>query len=324
MNRTERLLDLITYLLNARKPVSWQEIKNHFPEDYDRGVEDSNQRKFERDKAELVSLGIPIAFRSGREAQEGGYVVEKERLFVPEIEFNPNEASLLMLAAGAVLENQNFPYRDQLESALHKLTNLQGQASSPPPEISIDYSSGETQSTLSRWIRRIQDALDRRKTVELQYFAFTTGKKTRRKVNPYGLIFRKGRWTLVGWDHLRRDIRSFVLNRIEDLRINPAKPNSPDYRIPADFSVKDYLNLQPWQIRLHPKMRVKISVSPHRLPELLPQLAAAQRLDDTTFELEVTNKSGLISWILSQKSDSKILEPKSLQRQVRKILNGLQ
>ncbi|MCY3775963.1 MAG: hypothetical protein OXH11_08255 [Candidatus Aminicenantes bacterium] len=49
MNRTERLLDLIAYLLNSTEPVSWREIKNHFPEDYARGVEESNQRKFERD-----------------------------------------------------------------------------------------------------------------------------------------------------------------------------------------------------------------------------------------------------------------------------------
>ena len=54
VNRTERLLDLITYLLNAREPVSWQEIKNHFPDDYSVGIEESNQRKFERDKAELL------------------------------------------------------------------------------------------------------------------------------------------------------------------------------------------------------------------------------------------------------------------------------
>ena len=87
MNRTERLLDLITYMLNAREPVSWQEIKNHFPEDYAQGVEESNQRKFERDKAELISLGIPIDYHSGAGTKKEGYSIEKEKLFLPEVRF---------------------------------------------------------------------------------------------------------------------------------------------------------------------------------------------------------------------------------------------
>jgi len=127
MNRTERLLDLITYLLNAHEPISWQEIKNHFPDDYARGVEESNQRKFERDKAELISLGIPIDYHSGAGAKKEGYIIEEEKLFLPEIEFTAQESSLLMLSASAVLENESFPYRDQLESALHKITSTNHQ-----------------------------------------------------------------------------------------------------------------------------------------------------------------------------------------------------
>ena len=111
MNRTERLLDLITYMLNARDPVSWQEIKNHFPEDYAQGVEESNQRKFERDKAELISLGIPIDYHSGAGTKKEGYSIEKEKLFLPEVRFNPQESSLLMLSASAVLEQNDFPYQ---------------------------------------------------------------------------------------------------------------------------------------------------------------------------------------------------------------------
>ena len=102
---------MITYLLNVREPVSWQDIKNHFPDDYARGIEESNQRKFERDKAELISLGIPIEYQSGPDMKKEGYFIEKEKFFLPEIAFSPQESSLLMLSAGAVLENKSFPYR---------------------------------------------------------------------------------------------------------------------------------------------------------------------------------------------------------------------
>lgn len=323
MNRTERLLDLITYLLNAKEPVSWQDIKNHFPEDYARGVEESNQRKFERDKAELISLGIPIEHESGPDSKKEGYFIEKEKFFLPEIQFTPQESSLLMLSAGAVLEQEGFPYRGQLESALHKIISIQDQVHPPPPEIAITYAAGGKAASRSPWIHEVQDALDRRKTIEIVYHAFTTGETRRRRVNPYGLILRRGSWILAAWDHLRKDLRSFVLTRIKDLKINPRKPGTPDYEIPEDFSLKRYQNQQPWEFDFHEPVQVTIRVSRRRLPELLPQLATAARTGEQTFQLAVTNRTGLISWVLNQKADVQVLEPSPIRTQVREVLQNL-
>ena len=178
LNRTERLLDLITYLLNAQDPVSWQEIKNHFPDDYALGIEESNQRKFERDKSELISLGIPIDYQSRSETQKEGYVVQKERLFLPEIHFSAQEFSLLMLSASAVLENENFPYRDQLETSLHKIISLQRSTDPAPSQIKITYRRDDNEEgSRCPWLPRIQDALERRKWVKFKYYAFTTGRQ---------------------------------------------------------------------------------------------------------------------------------------------------
>ena len=323
MNRTERLLDLITYLLNAHEPISWQEIKNHFPDDYARGVEESNQRKFERDKAELISLGIPIDYHSGAEAKKEGYIIEEEKLFLPEIEFTAQESSLLMLSASAVLENESFPYRDQLENALHKITSTNHQISAPPPDITITYTGGRKSNPRSTWVNQIQDALDRRKTIDVVYHAFSTGETTRRKVNPYGLIFRRGNWTLVGWDHLREDLRSFVLTRIKTLKINARRPGTSDYDIPKKFSLKAYRDQQPWELDLHEPITVTIRVSPHRLPELLPQLTAAKRRPKELFELRVTNRLSLIPWILSHKTDVQVLDPPEICDEIHEVLQGL-
>jgi len=323
VNRTERLLDLITYLLNAKEPVSWRKIKNHFPDDYAKGVEESNQRKFERDKAELISLGIPIDYQGGSEGQKEGYLIRKEKLFLPELKFSTEEFSLLMLAAEAVMGDDTFPYRHQLESALDKITSLQHQIDPPPDEIAITYSPPKAVASQSSLINKIQDALDRRKTIHVRYHAFSTGETTERKVNPYGLIFRRGKWTLVGWDHLRQDLRTFVVTRIENLEVNLRKPGTPDYEIPKDFSLHHYQNQQPWELNIHEAVAVRIRVSPHRLNELLPQLANAASTDENEFELNVTNKSGLISWILSQKTDVVVLDPPEIRGQICQVLGRL-
>jgi proteasome accessory factor B len=323
VNRTERLLDLITYLLNAKEPVSWRRIKNHFPEDYARGVEESNQRKFERDKAELISLGIPIDYQGTSEGQKEGYLIRKEKLFLPEIKFLPQEFSLLLMAAGAVMGDETFPYRHQLESALDKLTSLQSQVDPPPGEMAIWYSPPASIPTQSSTINKIQDALDRRKSVKLRYHAFSTGETTERKVDPYGLIFRKGKWTLVGWDHLREALRTFVVTRIMDLEVNLRRPGTPDYSIPDDFSLHPYQYQQPWELQLHEPLEAKIQVSEHRLNELLPQLINAKASEGGVFELTVTNSSGLVSWILSQKTDVRVLEPIGIRRHIAEALKSL-
>jgi proteasome accessory factor B len=319
MNRTERLLDLITYLLNSREPVSWQEIKNHFPEDYARGIEESNQRKFERDKAELVSLGIPIDYQPGSETKKEGYIIEKEKLFLPEVEFTSPECSLLLLAASAVLESDSFPYREQLESALRKIVH---EDSAPAPGLEIRYSGAHKTHPAS--IQQIQDALDRRKTVRFSYHAFSTGKTSSRQVNPYGLVFRRGQWTLVGWDHTRKDVRSFVLNRISgEVTANQKRPGTPDYRIPPDFSLERYRNQQPWELEVHEPIWATIRVTGHRLLELLPDLANSTPLQEGDFQLRVTNRAGLVSWVLSQRTDVRVLTPAEIHSQICEALEGL-
>ena len=289
MNRTERLLDLITYLLNAHEPVSWQEIKNHFPEDYAKGVEESNQRKFERDKAELISLGIPIDYHSGTGIKKEGYTIEKDKLFLPEIRFTPQESSLLMLSAEAMRENEGFPYRDELESALHKITSISEQISSAPAEITITYTDGQGRRSRSVWVTELQGALERRKTVTFTYHAFSTGETAQRRVDPYGLIFRRGTWTLVGWDHNREDLRSFVLTRVKSLKTNLKRPGTADFEIPSTFSVKSYQNQQPWELDFHLPQEVTLQGSPHRLPELKSQLGPSKKGTPDTFVLKVTN-----------------------------------
>ncbi len=316
-------MDLIAYLLNASEPVSWQEIKNHFPEDYAKGVEESNQRKFERDKAELISLGIPIDYQAGAERKREGYVIRKDRLFLPEIEFTPKESSLLMLSASAVRENDGFPYREQLESALLKLVSLQENLKPPPDSINITYSDHYKETPRAPWIHEIQDALERRKWIQIVYHAFTTGQTKRRKVNPYGLIFRRGSWLVVGWDHLRKDLRSFVLPRIQQLQVNPRRPGTTDFDIPADFSLQRYRDQQPWEFDFHEPMEVDIKLSQHRLTELASQLKSAERLGENLFRLRVTNQHGLISWVLAQKTDVSVLRPPAIQEQICERLRGL-
>ena len=59
MKKIERLLNLVSALLDAEKPLSRQSIRERIPGAYSENDE-SFRRTFERDKDELRALGIPI------------------------------------------------------------------------------------------------------------------------------------------------------------------------------------------------------------------------------------------------------------------------
>ena len=62
-----------------------------------------------------------------------------------------------------------------------------------------------------------------------------------RLVDPYRIIFWNNKWYVIGFCHLRNDIRSFRVDRIESLMLTENKFNRP-----KDFSARDfYKNLLP-------------------------------------------------------------------------------
>ncbi|HTP28044.1 MAG TPA: WYL domain-containing protein, partial [Anaeromyxobacteraceae bacterium] len=121
MKRAERLLDLAAYLLRATKPVSWGAIRDHFSEDYGCS-EEAAIRKFERDKSELVELGVPVRWVKGEEELETGYLIDRDEFYLPNLELEPEDLVLLYMAGSAALAQGVFPYARDLSHALNKLS----------------------------------------------------------------------------------------------------------------------------------------------------------------------------------------------------------
>src|SRR5437588_8382996 len=124
MDRTERLLDLVALLLGTSEPVSFADLREAFPDDYG-GSRDAAERKLERDKAELLQLGVPIEFvppkyEDGRDI--GGYRIDRSAYFLPAPGFEPEEAAALYAAASAALAAGDFPFAHDLAHALRKLS----------------------------------------------------------------------------------------------------------------------------------------------------------------------------------------------------------
>ena len=102
-SRTERLVNLVICLLSTRRFLTAAQIAatvpgyEHDPDDV--REHDAFQRKFERDKAELREMGVPL--ETGRTSAfdtEDGYRIARADYELPEIQLSGEEAAAVGLA----------------------------------------------------------------------------------------------------------------------------------------------------------------------------------------------------------------------------------
>ena len=330
MDRTERLLDLVALLLDAREPISFAELRDLFPEDYGTGSREACERKLERDKAELVALGVPIEHVPPTLEDErdlGGYRIDRKAFYLPDPKLLPEEAAALYAAGAAALAGHDFPFAQDLEHALRKLS-LSG--SSP-----LEARSGAARRLLivrpgdperAGKLRVLGDAVARRKRVRITYRAppaldGTVPDRTDRQIDPYGLAFRTGAWRVVAWCHLRQAQRVFVVDRIEELGVNEQKPNTPDFEIPGGFDAGAEAGRRPWQWIGTPPVEARLRFAPGS--ELLAERAFDAKASDTA-DLRVTFVDGLLPAVLSFGDRVWIEAPPSAREKAAAALRTLQ
>src|SRR5206468_9128682 len=122
-DRSKRLLDLVMILLGARTPVTYREIREQFAA-YQTLNAEAGLRAFERDKADLLDLGVPIRYVTPDEddsLEDGGYVIDLKRFKMPEVRLTRDEISALVLAASVAHAMPGGTYPKIVDLALKKL-----------------------------------------------------------------------------------------------------------------------------------------------------------------------------------------------------------
>jgi proteasome accessory factor B len=329
MHKDQRLLDLAALLLKAAEPVSWREIQEQFPEDY-AGTGDAAIRKFERDKADLLELGIPVRYAAGDEDLPAGYLIDKDEFYLPDLKLPPEDLALLYVAGSAALAQGTFPYARDLAHALNKLSFA---ASAPGASESAALAARRLSEdapaapAVARWLEELSRAIAHEKRVHLHYRGAERREDTDRDVDPYGLFQKGGAWYLAGWCHLRRDLRTFHLSRIVSLSVNAAAPRTPDFTPGKDFSLAELAAREPWEFRVHAPQRCRVRLDAPVSEEVLASFGPRRKVRDeeggVVIEVEATNAEGLLRHVLSLGDGAEILAPRPLRERAREVLTGL-
>lgn len=332
MQKDQRLLDLAALLLKAAEPVSWREIQERFPEDY-AGKGEAAIRKFERDKADLLELGIPVRYAAGDEDLPAGYLIDRDEFYLPDLRLPPEDLALLYVAGSAALADGSFPYARDLAHALNKLSfaarapGASESAALAARRLSGGGEGGEVGAGAAGRVEELSRAIAQKKRVDLVYLGAERRERTERKVDPYGLFQRGGAWFLVGFCHLREDVRTFHVARIQSLEVNAAAPRTPDFAPRADFSLADHATREAWEYRVHDPVLCRVRLDAPASAEVIASFGARAKVAEegsgAIVEVEATNAEGLLRHVLGLADRAEILAPRRLRERARETLSRL-
>ncbi|HTP28002.1 MAG TPA: WYL domain-containing protein [Anaeromyxobacteraceae bacterium] len=318
-----RLLKLAAFLHEQRDPVSRVAIYEAFPDDY-RGSDAAREKKFTRDKEALLSLGIALRFVE-EEGGQGAYVLDLTSSFLPALSFSPEEAAVVWAAGQAALVNYDHPLADDLETALRKL--VVGAKGLPPKAASLETDrAAEDPGRTQKLLAIVTDALTSRRRVRMRY-RNAAGVEADRLLDVYGYAWRRGEWIVVGYCHLRNAIRIFYLRRFIQVKLQPARPHGPDYRIPASFDIRQWSRQEPWDYLAHEARPAAVSFRGSLAEiagKLLPGAGWSRGADGSRVaRLEVRNLKGLVRQVLAWGPEAELVEPEEGRHLAREILDQL-
>jgi proteasome accessory factor B len=196
--KVERLVNLTIALLEARTPMTLSELRRRTGY-YQADNLASSRRMFERDKDELRRLGVPIETRTAPLSEEVGYLIPRRAYELPDVALTAEEVAALSLAI-ELTGTEGTPL------ALAKLAALSPDRAPRPGAVQtrIDVHADAVDA--------VAEAVLSRQAVRFTYRA-ADGSTSKRSLDPYGVVQRRGAWYLVGRDHDRDALRAFRLDR---------------------------------------------------------------------------------------------------------------
>ena len=325
-----RQLSLISFLMAERRPVSALEIKQDV-EGYSEMNDDAFARRFYADRAELEALGIDLKVEKPPEGyfEAELYTLPPENFYLPPIEFSDGE--LAALQTSLALLDGRFAYAEPLRLALQQLSwgrpSPLGSAGQRQVAVAVTASAGGRD--LSARLAKIETAISRRKTIEFEYYSIERDQQSKRKVDPYHLVYQGGQFYLVGYAHERDAMRVFRLSRITD-KVSYATKAEHDFTTPEDFDPWAYASRADWQLgETEASAQVWISeriawlverdFGSHGTFEPVKQSGSQWRAGSrrvpgpgVVFTTDVAQPRQLVSWVLGLGEHARLLEPSEM------------
>jgi predicted DNA-binding transcriptional regulator YafY len=281
-----------------------------------------SERTVHRYMGMLEEMGIPIYSERG---PYGGFsLVRGYKL--PPLVFTPEEATALYLGAELVKDIWGASYHDATVAATAKLDNVL------PEALLQEVEQAQRGLVVTGWLRRdygpwapilddLRRCVARRRRLHLIYQSFRQ-ETTRRTVDPYALALQWGNWYLAAFCHLREDMRTFRIDRIQRV-----EPTDEYFEVPPDFDARAYLEQMASQ-RPEAYYRVVVRFDlevAHIVRERREEWQDLTEHGDgsVTLAFDASELDWPCRWVLTYQDRATVLSPPELAAKVRDVARSI-
>jgi Predicted transcriptional regulator len=314
LNHTERLLNLV-YMIQKSPGIQAGELAKIFGR---------TTRTIQRDISNLRKAGFSIASSTGA---AGGFA-SRGSYYLKPLVFTGTEALAIFVASRVLLEQNGFPYINDLKSALEKVSQVICEKDeqffqSLEPRTSIVVKQIKDYYPWGNIFSQINQAILDQVMVEIEYDSYSSHTISSRRVNPYHMLFREGCWYLIGYCHFREEIRIFRIDRIRSLEILTTK-----FQNPKEFSIEGFFK-NSWNLGKGDPITVKIRFNPP-VSRLIRENIwhPTQKIeeiegDSLIYTVRVEGTWEIRQWILGWGEAAECLEPKGLREEIRREIKEM-
>jgi len=312
-DQLSRQWEILQILLQARGGKSAAELAENL---------ECHPRTVYRDLEALLAAGFPIYYETVR-GKNLWSVLDTLKFSIP-VPFTLSELIALHLSRDILKVLKGTVFCEALESLFRKVRNLlppDSQAFLTKAEKTVHARLGPYKE-LGRYremINQAQEAALQGKVIEIVYYTMSRRELSKRKVDPYKILFCKGAFYLVGFCHQRQKERMFAISRIKMLHQTGEKVSRPA----GDFILDDYLR-QSFTLFQGEPHRVKVWFAPevagyieeriwHESQEMI-----REKDGSLIFEAEVAGLEEIQFWLRSWGSKAVVLEPELLREAMQK------
>lgn len=296
-------------LLSTRRFLTAAQIAATVP-GYEHDPEDPRdheafQRKFERDKAELRELGVPLETGTASAFDtEPGYRIAHREYALPEIPLEPDEAAAVGIAA------RLWQHAGLAAAASSGLAKLRAAGIDVDPQATLGM---EPVVTVDPAFGPLTAAARDRRTVTFDYRVPQEDAPSTRRLQPWGVVCWRARWYVVGYDLDREASRCFRLSRVVGAVRGIGKPGA--FTPPADVDLISHVAR--WSGPVERTGRATVLVRPGRAVGL-------RRLARETFTgpdgdrlvLPYGDAESLASTLVRYGPDVRVLDPPEVREAV--------
>ncbi len=326
-DKTARWLELLAYLLQYRFPVSREQIFAGV-RGYESGDE-SARRKFERDKDELRATGIEIETvdlpDAAGDEPATGYRLRAAGFYLPYFELaragDPGSRPYPGVRR-IQLSDTELAALDRATRRLTQLTNTSlasaGRAARRKLAFDLPLAADATGLVLElplpeegrQSLEVLQQAVASNTAVACRYYTISRDAEEDREIEPYGIFFQWGHWYGVARARDRNALRVFRADRMRNTRLL----RNDTFSVPADFDIRRFLGLAPWEMGDGPVtvVRVRFAFPMSRWVEnqrVGRPVEAAGDDGSLVLEFDVRDRAAFLRWLLSFRGTATLPRP---------------